>query len=125
LGGIVLLEAVGADSKHAFWSIALTFAAPALVPLSLFRGVRVQDTVELLENASKCDDPFALVGAFRICADRLDEDVRVTELGDRLLDRIFGDMKRLETACQIFAAAFVVSTAHLAEHELLGSYPVF
>lgn len=116
---------LAADPKHAFGSIALTFASPALVPRSLFEGVDTGTMFELLETACGFADPFALTGAFQICADRLGQDMRFVELGDRLLYRLFGDMDRLDTACQIFAAAFVVSTAHLAEHEFLRGRPPF
>lgn len=116
---------LSADSKHAFRSITLTFASPTLVPRSLFDTIDTGSIVQLLESACGFDDPFALTGAFQICADRLADDIQFIGLGDRLLDQLLGDMDRLETACQIFAAAFVVSTAWLAEHEALRDRPPF
>lgn len=116
---------LSADPKQAFRSIALTFASPALVPRSLFEGVDTGTMIELLEIAGGFDDPFGLTGAFQICADRLGQGMQFVALGEHLLDRLFTDMDRLKTACQIFAAAFVISTARLAEHEVLRGYPPF
>jgi hypothetical protein len=116
---------LSADPKQAFRSIALSFAAPALVPRSLLAGVGTGTMLQLLETACDFADPFALAGAFQICADRLGQDMRFVGLGDCLLYRLFGSMDRLETACQIFAVAFVVATARLAEHELLRARPPF
>ncbi len=113
------------DPKRAFRSISFTFASPALVPRSLFKGVDSAIMIQLLESACEFDDPFALAGAFQLCADRLAQDIRFVALGERLLDRLFGDTDRLNTASQIFGAAFIVSTAFLAEHELLGRRPPF
>ncbi len=113
------------DAGIAFISISLTFASPALVPRSLFDGVDSDTLIGALETACGFDDHFGLAGAFVICADRVDKDARFVELGEKLLDRLFGDMDHLQTACQIFAAAFVVATAHLAEHDLLKRYPPF
>ena len=113
------------NPKQAFNAITLTFSSPALVPRSLFQSIEPGAMIDILETACGFDDPFGLAGAFQICADRLDQDPQFAELGNRLLDRLFGDMVRLKTACQIFATAFIISTATLAEHELLRRYPPF
>jgi hypothetical protein len=106
-------------------SIALTFAAPALIPRGLIESLPLDKAVAFLEAACAFDDPFGLVGALQTCADRVVGDARLVMLGERLLDRLFGNMDRLTTACQLFAAAFIIATAHLSEHETLGRQPVY
>ena len=78
-----------------------------------------------LETVLEAEDPFSLVGAFEICADRAAEDRRFVALGDRLLDSLFGDMQRLMGACALFGAIFIITTAHFATHETLQRRPVF
>ena len=82
-------------------------------------------TAEAIETILEVEDPFSLVGAFEICADRAAQDQRFVHLGDRLLDGLFGDMQRLTRACALFGAIFVITTAHLATHETLQRRPVF
>jgi hypothetical protein len=113
------------NPKRAFLTMSLTFAAPSLVPFSLVREFDVEALAAMIDAASKVDDHFALEGAFEVCADQVQRDSRFVALGDRLLDRLFGDMDRLAAACGMFAAIFVVATAYLAEHETLGRRPVY
>ena len=114
-----------ADSVRALHALATTFAAPELVPRSLLQGVNADAAVAAIEAVSKVEDPFSLVGAFEICADRATEDQRFVALGDRLLDNLFGDMQRLMGACALFGAIFIIATAHFATHKTLQRGPVF
>jgi hypothetical protein len=114
-----------ADSVRALHVLATTFAAPELVPRSVLRGLNADAAVAAIEAVLKVEDPFSLVGAFEICADRATEDQRFVTLGDRLLDNLFADMQRLMGACALFGAIFIIATAHVATHETLQRRPVF
>lgn len=116
---------LAAGEPKAFASIALTCAAPALVPRELFSSISLESAVAFLEAACAFDDPFGLVAAFQMCADRAGEDVQFIALGERLLDQLFSSMDRLTTSCQLFGAAFIIATAHLSEHEALRCRPAF
>jgi len=59
---------------------------------TLFDGVSTDTMVDILEAACSYADHFALWAAFQVCAGRVGQDMRFTKLGDRLLDRLFGDM---------------------------------
>ncbi|MBI2753579.1 MAG: hypothetical protein HYX46_08730 [Betaproteobacteria bacterium] len=65
------------------------------------------------------------MGAFELCADWISEHPDFSDSGDRLLDRLFGDLKRLETACGMFGAALVLSVAKIAEDDKLNAKPAF
>ena len=108
-----------------FTRLAITFAAPELVPRSPLQGLDADAAAKAIEAVSKVEDPFSLVGAFEICADRAAQDQRFVALGDRLLDSLFDDMQRLTGACALFGAIFVITTAHFATHETLQRRPVF
>jgi hypothetical protein len=110
---------------RAFYPMSVTFPAPSLVPFSLLQRFDAEAVADMIEAVANVDDHFALVGAFEICADWVQRDSRLAGLGDRILDRLFGDMDRLAAACGMFAAVFVVATAHLAEHETLRRQPVY
>ena len=114
-----------ADSVRALHVLATTFAAPELVPRSSCKSLNADAAVAAIEAVSKVEDPFSLVGAFEICADRAAEDQRFVALGDRLLDNLFADMQRLMGACALFGAIFIIATAHFATHETLQRRPVF
>ena len=109
----------------AFRSIALTFSAPALVPYDLFRKLDKEAKKLLLEEGFLLDDHFSLVGAFELCADWISDHPEFSDAGERLLDRLFGDFKRLEIACGMFGAALVLSVAKIAEDDKLNAKPAF
>jgi hypothetical protein len=113
------------NRSRAFYPMSVTFPAPSLVPFSLLQRFDAEAVADMIEAVANVDDHFALVGAFEICADWVQRDSRFVALGDRILDRLFGDMDRLAAACGMFAAIFVVATAHLAEHETLRRQPVY
>jgi len=116
---------VARDPVFAFRSIALTFCAPALVPYDLFRKLDKEAKKLILEEALLLEDHFSLVGAFELCAEWILEYPEFSDAGERLLDRLFGDLKRLETACGMFAAAFILSVAKIAEDDMLNPRPAF
>lgn len=111
--------------KDAIDVISLTFGGPELVPLEVMRAVNPNDLLAGLKHLLEFPDPFALTGAFEICADLAAADVQFTELGDAILDRLLKEPERLRNELTTFAAAFIIATAHLAEHETLRKQPVF
>jgi hypothetical protein len=113
------------DPILGFRSIALTCSAPTLVPFEVFGSVDKQTKNRILEDALLLDDHFSLVTAFELCATWIVDDPDFSEVGERLLDRLFGDPKRLETACGIFGAALVLSVAKIAQDEKLKTKPAF
>src|SRR5262249_6739893 len=115
-------------SQHplkAISSMSLSFSAPALVPIRTFQHLDTDRLVGMLERLLDYDDHFAHIGAFEICADSIQRDQRFVRLGERFLDRLFGDFPRLEAACEIFGTAFVITAAHLARHERLREKPAY
>ncbi|MGK9235954.1 hypothetical protein KXS07_29570 [Inquilinus limosus] len=109
----------------AFRSIALTFSAPALVPYDLFRVLDKEAKRRILEESLLLDDHFSLIGAFELCSDWVADDSEFSDLGDRLLDRLFGDLEWLETACGMFGAALVLSVAKISKDEKVNAKPAF
>jgi DNA-binding transcriptional regulator YdaS (Cro superfamily) len=116
---------IASDPVQGFRSISLTFSAPGLVPLELFREMDADTAVRTIEGIADVDDHFALAGAFEICTDWVRRDPRFIEVGDGLLDRLFGDMDRLNRGCGMFGAAFVIATARLAIHDSTRNQPVY
>ncbi len=116
---------IAQDPARALVMISLTFGSPPLVPRDLFKDVPPESLFDGVDRLAKLDDPFALCGAFDLCADRAADDPRFIEAGERLLKKVFGDMKRLETAFDVYAAIFVITTAFFAEHETLKRKPVY
>jgi hypothetical protein len=116
---------LSASSAFALSSLAMTFGAPALVPYARLQQLERETLVPALESLSKVDDHFSLEGVFEICAGRCTENDEFVALGDKVLDRLFADKNKLSATCSLFGAAFVVTTAHLAEHETLGRRPVY
>ena len=114
-----------AEPHRAFDLASLGYAAALLVPLEIMRGIEADMLHGIIEQSLQHDDHFALIGLFEICADALIRDARFERLGDRVLERLFSDMEQLKTSCGMFAAGFVIATAHLAEHETLRNRPVF
>ncbi|HEX5865132.1 MAG TPA: hypothetical protein VF014_12905, partial [Casimicrobiaceae bacterium] len=114
-----------ADPQRAFDLASLGYAAALLVPLDIARHIETGVLDTMIEQGLEHDDHFALIGLFEICADALVRDARFERLGERVLERLFGNMERLKSSCGMFAAGFVLATAHLSEHEKLRSRPVF
>jgi hypothetical protein len=113
------------DPTSALERMSLTFAAPELVPLDLLKGVDSDALLITIRSLTGSGDPFALAGAFDLCVDRIVGDQRFEELGDVILDKLFGDPKALNQKLVPYAAAFVIATAYLAEHQILQRKPVF
>jgi len=118
-------DGLEADPVRALHGLAITFAAPELVPRAPLQGSDADAVANAIDAVSKVEDPFSLVGAFEICTDRAAQDQRFVTLGDRLLDSLFGDMQRLTGGCALFGAIFVITTAHFATHETLQRRPIF
>jgi hypothetical protein len=113
------------DPKDAIDVISLTFGGPELAPLEAMRALKPDDVLAGLKHLLQFPDPFALTGAFEICADLVQSDARFVELGDEILDHLLKDVEELRNQLTTFAAAFIVATAYLAEHETLRKQPVF
>jgi hypothetical protein len=113
------------DPIAAFETIAASFAAPVLLPTSLFDPVADDVMIAGIHNLLQHPDPFGLTGAFDICAARAALDVRFVSLGDAVLERLITDSERLRSECVTYATAFVLATAFLAEHQTLRQQPVF
>ncbi|MGY4290621.1 hypothetical protein ACVWXO_009887 [Bradyrhizobium sp. LM2.7] len=109
----------------AFDIVSLTFGDPELVPVETLRSFGAEEVIAALRHLLQFNDPFALTGAFDICADRALAEPQFVALGDELLDRILGDRKRLLGELTTFATAFVFAVAFLAEHQTLRHQPVF
>jgi hypothetical protein len=106
-------------------SIALTFSAPSLVPFDDMSALDLETRLKMLEGAVHLEDQFSLIGVFELCARWVGQDPRFVSLGERLLDALFLDMKRLETACGMFGAAFVLAFARIAEDESVNREPAY
>lgn len=123
--GEVRRSRFAADPRRAFDSASLGYAASLLVPLDIMRSIEPDTLCPMIAQALQHDDHFVPLGLLEICADSLTRDARFESLGEQVLERLFGDMERLKTSCGMFAAGFVIATAHLAEHERLRNRPVF
>jgi hypothetical protein len=116
---------INLGSTAAFRSIALTFSAAALVPHDLFATIGADNKISALEAIARVPDHFSLVGAFELCAACLGQDPRFIDAGNLLLDALLSNMDRLETACGMFAAAFVLTIVKLAEDEATKAQPAY
>jgi hypothetical protein len=113
------------DPVRAFNAIALSFCAPALVPIQTFSNVSAENVLQMLEQAASFPDHFVAVGAFEICADRICRDIQFEAIGIGLLDHLLGDMDQLSNRCKFYAGIFAMTIARLAEHETLRRKPPF
>jgi hypothetical protein len=116
---------IAQDPARALVMISLTFGSPTLVPRDLLTDVPDESLLDGLNRLSKVDDPLGLCGAFDACVDRVADNPRFIDAGEKLLKKVFGDTKRLETAFDVYAAIFVITTAYFSEHETLRHKPVY
>jgi len=116
---------LGRNARYAMTSISFTFATHALVPLDMLRKLEPDQVHGIVEDLIEADDHLTLAGAFEICVDWFGRDKRFEALGERLLDRLYGDLDRLQNACTIFAAAFIVALARLAVQQPLQEKPAY
>jgi len=113
------------DAPQALHLMSITFAAPALVPITRLREWDRAAFATVIAGAANVDDHFALAGLFELCADRVATEPDLIPLGERILRRLLETPDRLSIACTMFGAVFVIATAHLATHEVLAQRPVF
>ncbi|QOZ44770.1 hypothetical protein XH89_15770 [Bradyrhizobium sp. CCBAU 53340] len=116
---------ISQDPIAAIDTISLSFGSSEMVPFELMRTIHTDDLLSSLRALIELSDPVALTGAFELCADRAADDQRLIEMGSALLDRLLNDPARLLRELETFATAFVIATAHLAEHEDFRTKPVF
>lgn len=116
---------VALDAGVAIDVLSLTFGGPELVPLEAMRQIDPETMMVSIRRLLHYADPFALSGAFDLCADRVAVDERFADLGDAILIRLLSDPQRLRSELTVFATTFVIAGAHLAEHETLRKEPVF
>lgn len=113
------------NPQQAMRSISLGFCAPGLAPLAMLREFDADTVLAMVETAVDFEDHFGLAGALEICADWIERDSRFAPVGEKLMERLFGDMPRLSKSCGMFAAAFIIAIAHLGRHETLRRKPAF
>jgi hypothetical protein len=113
------------DPRAALEIVSLSFAAPELVPAELLKKLDSGTTLDAIRRLTEAGDPFALAGAFDLCAGRLAEAPGFAEAGEAILDKCFADPVRLCRNFESYGAAFVIATAHLAEHQVLRRQPVY
>jgi len=113
------------DPMLAFYATSISFCAPGLVPLEAFRKLPADTVLQILERAAQVPDHFGLCSAFEICADWYARDKRFEAVGARLLDRLLGNIEQLKERCTYFSAAFLMTHARLAQHEVLRQKPAF
>jgi hypothetical protein len=104
---------------------SIWFLAPAVVSRVFDKSIASDLTFEAIGRIARMTDPFALTGAFNVCAERVPMDKRFEEAGASILAKLVGDEKQLLAQLSTFATAFIFSTAYLAEHETLRRKPVF
>lgn len=113
------------DPVSGLETASLSFAAPELIPHEIAASVDGDTLLASMKHLLESGDPFALAGAFDVCADRVGNDDRFAGMGDALLGRLFDDTKRLKRELVPYTAAFVVASAHLAQHQVFQREPVF
>jgi len=114
-----------ADPVAGLDMVSLSFGAPELVPLATLKQVEADDLVRAIEHLFEIGDPFAIAGAFAICAEWVQSDPRFAALGDKALECLFKDPERLLLQFATYGAAFVIATAYLSEHEVFQREAVF
>jgi len=108
-----------------FSVMSLQFSAPELVPQEVVAALGVDEVVKCVETAAKYQDPYALAGAFDICARQRSRDTRFVTIGDELLDALLSEWDRLLHWCVLFASTFVAATVRLATHSATRGRPTY
>jgi hypothetical protein len=116
---------VARDSSVAVDLISITFGAPELVPIELFRTVDHDTMLQAVTRITSYIDPTALAGLFAVCADRVSKDARFVDAGTAILEKLLADPAKLQEELTTFATAFVLATDFLARHQNLKKEPVF
>jgi hypothetical protein len=118
-----LTALLAGSPTRAFRAAALSFCAPALVPIEEMANTPADARLTTLEAMISTPDHFGLVGAFELCAS-LDLTSETEAVGLRLLDALL-DLDRLRDRCLIYASAFVMAIGRLAEHSEMRKRPAF
>jgi hypothetical protein len=113
------------DPNVAIDLISITFSAPELVPIELFRTVDHDTMLQAVTRITSYIDPMALAGLFAVCADRVPKDARFVDAGTAILEKLLADPANLQQELTTFATAFVLATDFLARHQNLKREPVF
>lgn len=116
---------LGVSPGRAIQSLIGTCASARLTPVGLLSLADPDDVAVAITDNIPGSSPYALVGMFEVCASLSASQGRFADLSERLLVELVGDMNRLENSCRVYAAAFVVTTAYLAQHEILRERPAY
>lgn len=114
------------DVQRGFVTVAYSFAATELVPFERLRTLDTNIIVQGLKAiVSSTDHPFALAGAFEICADALVRSEELGALGEQILEKLFADPHRLVRRCKFLSAIFLAASAQLAMQVETQVMPAF
>jgi hypothetical protein len=119
------LARLSGNQETAIRSIALAFAAPELVPTYLLEGRRNEDVEAILAAGAGLPDPYGQVGIYELCRSIALERPAIEAIGGRALAGLARDPDGLTYRCRVLTAIFLITAAHLAEHEEFGRSPVF
>jgi hypothetical protein len=113
------------DLVSAFRSISLTFGGTKLVSKYLIEERKPNDATIMLASASRSYDPYSIVGAYELCREFVGKIPDLEAVGGQLLDQISKKPEDTQLRCQVLAAVFMITTAHLAQHATLSMRPVY
>lgn len=113
------------SSLKAYLVGSLSYCAPGMVPLNRVEELDQDEVLAIVQRAANLPDHFSVTGAFEICAHRLESDARLKAAGSKLLENLLGDMDQLGNRCLFFAGAFLMTLAHLAQHQKLKRMPSY
>lgn len=94
---------------------------PEVVPSPLIKAISVQD----LEWCVEKEDPFSLLFAFEVAADRLQEGGEWGEIGTRAITRLIGDTNALTRRCELIAAGVVIAFERLSQLQEWKQAPLY
>jgi hypothetical protein len=82
----------------------------ALIPFEDLESFPLKEIAKL----STAEDPFSLIFAFEVCQHRLSKgDKGAAALGTKLLRRLLGDEKWMQSRLELFSACAVIGTVTL------------
>ena len=101
--------------------IGHTSAARVVIPFDLLQKRNPQDLETVLAN----DDPFSLLFAFEVAANRLQDGAAWESLGTRAVQKLFGDKDATNRRCELLSATIVISFARLRRVREWRAAPLF